>query len=328
MNTLVKSDDRSGDVIVYSNCDRTASKGTRGLAILVVGSLILPLLTVLPSPKIVHVHALPFLSPAEITISPTSGTIGTEITVIGQFFTPLSTISLTFDGGSVTTSPEIVSVEDDGTFSTSFVVPDTTATDGEKTVQAIDNSEFANSASASFELTASGGPSNDEESSDDAAARSQSLTIDEDTTRVIALKATQQGDNVQFSIRDNPLHGSLSEFNDEAGTVTYSPHTDYFGTDRFTFHVEGSDVLGTVSITIREINDRPTARNQQVETLEESAIQFTLSGSDVDVGDSVTFSIVGVPTHGRLSGTAPNVTYTPDKDLDGFDSFRFRTSDG
>jgi hypothetical protein len=29
-----------------------------------------------------------------------------------------------------------------------------------------------------------------------------------------------------------------------------------------------------------------------------------------------------------LSGTAPDITYTPDKDYDGFDSFRFTTSDG
>jgi len=231
----------------------------------------------------------------------------------------------------VSTSPETISVENDGTFSAAFVVPGTETEDGEKTVQATDNSDFANSASASFEVTGTGGSSEEEEveeSTGDPDARSSSITIDEDTSRIIGLRATHQDDNVHFSIEDIPLHGSLSEFDSEAGTVIYSPNTNYFGTDRFTFRVEGGDVLGTVSITIREINDRPTARSQQVATPEESALQFTLSGSDVDVGDAVTFSIVGVPTHGRLSGTAPNVTYLPDKDYDGFDSFRYSASDG
>ena len=327
VNSLGKSEFKSETRIIDPNCDRT-TLATRAIALLIGGSLILALLTVLPNSKIAH--ALPFLSPAEVVVSPMNGPSGTEITVEGEFYTPSSMISITFDGGSVSTSPETVSVNDDGTFSAKFIVPDT-GTDGEKTIQATDDSEFANSASASLEVTASGGPSNDGEegSTDDAAAaRSQSVTIDEDTSRVMALKASHQDDTVHFSIRDNPSHGSLSEFDSEAGTVIYTPYADYFGSDRFTFHVEGSDAVGTVSITIREVNDRPTARNQQVETLEESAVQFTLSGSDVDVGDSVTFTIVGVPTHGRLSGTAPNITYLPDKDYYGLDSFRFRTSDG
>ena len=300
------------------------------IALFTGGILSLALLIVLPNHAIVH--AAPFLSPAEITISPGSGPTGTEITVKGEFFAPSSTVSIRFDGDSVNTSPETVSVKKDGKFSAKFSVPDIDADDDEeKTVRATDNSIFRNSASASFEVTGTGGSSEEEEeeeSTRDAYARSQSITIDEDASRLVVLRATHQDDNVHFSIEDIPLHGSLSEFDSEAGTVIYSPNENYYGTDRFTFRVEGGDVLGTVSITIREINDRPTARSQQVATLEESALQFTLSGSDVDVGDAVTFSIVGVPTHGTLSGTAPNVTYTPDKDYDGFDSFRFSTSDG
>jgi hypothetical protein len=32
--------------------------------------------------------------------------------------------------------------------------------------------------------------------------------------------------------------------------------------------------------------------------------------------------------HGRLSGSCPNLTYTPDSDYDGTDRFTFKSSDG
>jgi Big-like domain-containing protein/HYR domain-containing protein len=267
---------------------------------------------------------------ADIKISPTSGPSGTEITVDGEFFAPFSTISITFDGDSVSTSPETISASDDGRFSAKFIVPDSITEDGAIAIRATDDSPSANSASDSFEVTGNGG-SNEEptrEPNRDAEARSQSVTVNEDNSISIVLRASHLDENDQFSIRDNPLHGSLSGFDSEAGTLTYAPNADYSGTDRFTFRVSGSSDLGTVSITVREVNDRPIARDVQVTTLEESALQFTLLGSDVDVGDVLTFSILGVPTHGTLSGTAPNLTYLPNKDFDGYDSFRFRTSDG
>lgn len=120
----------------------------------------------------------------------------------------------------------------------------------------------------------------------------------------------------------------MSKFDSGLGTLQYSPEENYFGTDKFTFRVQGGNALGTVSIMIEGKNDSPTTKSQLVETVEESSKQITLSGSDIENDNSITFSIVGNPAHGRLTGTAPNVTYLPDKDYSGFDSFRFRTNDG
>ena len=306
-----------------SSVGKTITRTTKSIALFISGILLLATLTILSSHN--TVNAAPFLSPAKIKISPTSGAAGTEIRVEGEFYAPFSTITITFDGDSVSTSPETISVKSDGKFSAKFIVPDIDAAESIR-VRASDNSVFRNSASANFVLTGGSGSSSGEPISD-AAPRSQSISMDEDASRLVVLKASHEDENVHYSIVDNPLHGSLSDFDSEKGTVTYSPYTDYSGTDRFTFSVEDSDFIGTVSITIREINDKPIARNAEVTTLEESALQITLSGSDVD-DDTVTFSIVGVPTHGWLSGTAPNVAYLPDKDYDGYDSFRFRTSDG
>jgi hypothetical protein len=37
---------------------------------------------------------------------------------------------------------------------------------------------------------------------------------------------------------------------------------------------------------------------------------------------------VTTPAHGTLSGTAPNLTYTPDSNFNGSDSFTFKANDG
>ena len=51
------------------------------------------------------------------------------------------------------------------------------------------------------------------------------------------------------------------------------------------------------------------------------------SGSDAD-GDGLTFTVVAGPSHGTLSGAAPNLTYTPAADYNGPDSFTFKVNDG
>ena len=53
-----------------------------------------------------------------------------------------------------------------------------------------------------------------------------------------------------------------------------------------------------------------------------------LHGSDADPANVLSFVIVAQPTHGVLTGTAPNVTYTPNADFNGPDSFTFKANDG
>ena len=58
-----------------------------------------------------------------------------------------------------------------------------------------------------------------------------------------------------------------------------------------------------------------------------SHLAINLVGSDSD-GDPVTFMVVTNPMHGTLSGTLPNITYTPATNYNGSDSFQFKTNDG
>ena len=45
-------------------------------------------------------------------------------------------------------------------------------------------------------------------------------------------------------------------------------------------------------------------------------------------GNPLTFSVATQPAHGTLSGTAPNLTYTPAAGYSGADSFTFVANDG
>lgn len=74
-------------------------------------------------------------------------------------------------------------------------------------------------------------------------------------------------------------------------------------------------------------NIDPDASDLAVETAEDTPISVTLEGVDAN-GDAVSFAVVRAPSNGTLSGTAPNVTYTPDPDFFGSDNFLFEASDG
>jgi hypothetical protein len=89
----------------------------------------------------------------------------------------------------------------------------------------------------------------------------------------------------------------------------------------------GKTVEKAFLIFVLDMNDPPIANNQSVFATQETPIDITLTGSDED-GDALTYEIVSGPTDGVLSGTAPNLTYTPGDDFFGDDSFTFRVFDG
>jgi len=159
-------------------------------------------------------------------------------------------------------------------------------------------------------------------------ANGQEVNTIEDTAIGITLTGTDSDDDpLSFTLVDQPTNGSLSG---TAPTLTYTPHANYNGADSFTFTVFDGQLTSApamVSITVNAVNDAPVADAQSVTTDEDASIDITLTGSDVD-GDTLSFMVVTEPSHGSLEGTMPNLTYTPDTDYNGVDSFTFKVNDG
>jgi K319L-like, PKD domain/Bacterial Ig domain/Calcineurin-like phosphoesterase len=98
----------------------------------------------------------------------------------------------------------------------------------------------------------------------------------------------------------------------------------------------GSSSLDSVSITVNDnpqLNSPPQTLDQTVSTNKNAAANIALSGTDAD-GDSLSFHTVTQPGFGGLgpiTTTGPNsanVTYTPNSDYVGQDSFQFKVNDG
>ncbi|MDT5063794.1 MAG: hypothetical protein QOH63_4253, partial [Acidobacteriota bacterium] len=113
-------------------------------------------------------------------------------------------------------------------------------------------------------------------------------------------------------------------------TLRISPAANLSGTTTITVTVNGSNsqtMSDTFVLTVNAVNDAPVADSQSVTTNEDTPKAITLTGSDVD-SSSLSYIIVANPAHGTLSGSAPNLTYTPSANYNGTDSFTFKINDG
>jgi|GEM_PF-1931544 len=71
----------------------------------------------------------------------------------------------------------------------------------------------------------------------------------------------------------------------------------------------------------------PVAIAKSLTTPEDTPLAVSLSATDAN-GDTLTYAVVTNPTQGTLSGIPPNLTYTPQANYNGSDSFTFKANDG
>ena len=92
----------------------------------------------------------------------------------------------------------------------------------------------------------------------------------------------------------------------------------------------GSDSV-SVSVNIQGANDDPTAQDDAVSTDEDNSTNIAVlaNDSDPDTGDALTVTDAADPANGSVVVEADNtITYTPDADFFGEDSFTYTISDG
>ncbi len=192
---------------------------------------------------------------------------------------------------------------------------------GTDSFQFTDTNGTATSAPATVTITVVGTPT----------ANSQSLTIAQDSTNdVITLTGSDPNTPalpLTYTVTSDPTNGTLSG---TAPNLTYTPNAGYFGTDSFQFtDSNGTATSAPATVTITVVGT-PTANAQSVTFAQDSTNDvITLTGSDPNTPAlSLTYTVTSAPTHGTLSGTAPDLTYTPDPGYFGTDSFKFTDSNG
>ena len=148
---------------------------------------------------------------------------------------------------------------------------------------------------------------------------------------VLVNDTDSDGDQVTvLSINTDPEHGTASISN---GKVFYAPTANYNGTDSFTYIVkdgQGGRDEATVAITITSVNDAPAVVNDSI-TVDSGSSANVVSvldnDSDVDA-DDLSITSVTDPLHGTATLTAGVLTYAPEADYTGSDSFTYQVSDG
>ncbi len=168
-------------------------------------------------------------------------------------------------------------------------------------------------------------------------AVNDTFTIDEDTplSGCLGVNDTVGDGNNTWTRTADPAHGTLTLQSD--GNFTYTPATNYNGTDHFSYRLTDEDgqsqsSIATVTLTIRSVNDRPHAADDSAITDEDTPIEINVIANDSDVDgtvDTTSVTVTRPPIHGALSvhpGTG-KITYTPSADYHGSDRFSYTVKD-
>jgi YD repeat-containing protein/VCBS repeat-containing protein len=162
----------------------------------------------------------------------------------------------------------------------------------------------------------------------DSATLAEDSVLDVD---VLANDSDPDGNALRISTASAPAHGRVTILTD--GRVRYTPNTDYFGPDRFTY--TASDSLGGLAVaevllTVTPVADAPRALDDLVQLDEDGSAQFDVRSNDVDPdGDTLILERLSDPQHGSLEQRADgSFVYLPQTDFSGDDSFSYRLGDG
>ena len=176
---------------------------------------------------------------------------------------------------------------------------------------------------------------------DDTGATNEDTAVD---INVVANDTDAEGDTLSVSAvgtgDDGPSNGTAALTSGSTTEVTYTPNPNFSGQDSFTYTVSDGTLTGpdpgTVTVTVTAVNDAPAAVDDTGATNEDTAVDINVVANDTDAeGDTLSVSAVGTGDDGPSNGTAAltsgsttEVTYTPNPNFSGQDSFTYTVSDG
>ncbi|MBL0058250.1 MAG: hypothetical protein IPP35_03885 [Elusimicrobia bacterium] len=160
---------------------------------------------------------------------------------------------------------------------------------------------------------------------EDNPTGSLSFTVGDTQTAAGALMMSGASSNVNLVPSSNIVFGGTGA----SRTVVVTPAANRNGSATLTLTVtDGGGLTAQTSftLTVSPVNDAPVALAQTAGVLFNTPKAIVLQATDDD-GDLLTYTL-GSPAHGALTGTAPNLTYTPNTGYAGLDGFPFTVSDG
>jgi hypothetical protein len=131
--------------------------------------------------------------------------------------------------------------------------------------------------------------------------------VEDDSLSIILAGSDADGDSLTYALVSSPAHGSASL---SSNTVTYTPASNYNGTDSFTFTASDDSSTSSPATVSILINDTPTAAGQSVSADVNTTLSITLTGNDAD-GDSLAYALASAPSSGSASLSGNTITYTP-----------------
>lgn len=178
-------------------------------------------------------------------------------------------------------------------------------------------------------------------------AMADAFTTDEDT-QLTGNVLADNGNGADSDAQNDTLTVNTTPVSDVSngtlvlnanGTFSYTPDTDFNGTDSFTYEVsddKGSVDTAVVTITVDAVNDDPVATADSgfttvsTEPLEIAAATLLANDTDgdPDLTQTLTITSVGGAVNGTVSLSGGTVTFTPDTGHVGAASFTYVVSDG
>ena len=168
-------------------------------------------------------------------------------------------------------------------------------------------------------------------------ARDDAATVKINTSRAIDVLANDSDpdgslDATTVTIAVAPESGAAVTGGD--GTVTYTPNTDFTGTDAFEYTVQdalgGASNQARVSITVNP-NQAPVARDDAATTRVDADLQISVLANDSDPDGTlvaVSVAVVSAPQSGTATLSEDGVvTYAPDSGFHGDDTFSYTVED-
>ena len=165
-----------------------------------------------------------------------------------------------------------------------------------------------------------------------ATATDDVASTNEDTPVTVSVLGNDMGVDLKLASVTAPGNGTATILDESAGTIRYTPASNWNGTDAFTYTVtEGStSASATVTVTVQPVDDAPVTRDpSHLSILENTgSIQCNVIVSDVDTFSALTYSVVTPPTKGTARFYGNMMTYSPYSGANGTDSFTFKANDG